>query len=171
MIYFPYKHTRISGAMLKRIAILLILIIFLNCLFTFPVFAQPTLEQNQSPVSYVPKQPNPKDEQNIDFLYEISKATLHSSNVPPEGIPAEVLTSRKNFSEYYYSSEKDSFALREFMKLIRAATCKVSRISGVRGIDLVSKFVEFDKQKSLADYDLGLNFWKSAYEHFCPNLW
>jgi hypothetical protein len=155
--------------MLRKITILLTLVILLNSVFVLPSFAQPELEKEPSSISYIPKQPNIKDEQNIDFLYELAKENTSFSDMSPLDKTAIMLVGRKAFAQYYYSPE--SFSLRESMKLYRAMTCKASRISGVRGIDLVDKLLKSDKQNNLSNYDSGFKLWKSAYEHFCPNLW
>lgn len=139
----------------------------------FPASAQSAVKQDQSLISYIPKKPNLKDEQNIDFLYnlyEVAKEQPSLSEALSQDVPEEALESRNTFSEYYYSPDKNAFKLREFMKLLRASSCKVSKLSGVRGIDLASKFLKADSQIDSPGLE-SLSLWKSTYEYFCPDLW
>lgn len=154
------------------------MILLLTCIGASPAIAQTTSTQAQSPVSFVPQKLNLKDEQNIDFLYglyEVNKDKIDFSTLSFEGNVEDVLDSRKSLAEFYYSPAREAFNLRESMKLIRAMSCKTSRVTGVRGIDLLSKLKDFASQKVSPEQELPeeflVIFWKGAYEHFCPNLW
>lgn len=92
-----------------------------------------------------------------------------------------MLSDRDSFANYYYSQEEDAFKFREFSKLVRTMSCKTSKVSGVRGLDLSGKIVtlftastqdiESLQGESPIDTDTGLILIKNAYEKFCPDLW
>lgn len=159
------------------IVLTITLVLSLTCIGASPSLAQPTAQRAESSASYVPKQADLKDQQNIDFLYslyETYKSDALLSKLQTEDIPDEALASRSAFSEFYYSPAKGAFNLRESMKLIRLMSCKASRISGVRGLDLVGIFTANDQQGGFTqelDRETQTILWKTAYEKFCPQLW
>lgn len=182
---FPILSTMrlLNRTVLTALGVVLtfILVLSLTCIGASPALAQTVSQQSQNSASYIPKYPNVKDEQNINFLYDLYEANKGQPDfldALPDDVVTRILSSREAFANFYYSPDQDAFTLRESMKLLRAMSCKVSRLTGVRGIDLVSKGVniidgllEPSESGVIRDYGMAVDIWKSAYEHFCPNLW
>ncbi len=183
------KNIRGITVALKIVALLIIVILLFGFTGSNPTLAQTLAVLNKETFSYTLNQSSLKDEQNIDFLYKVLKdASLFPDDSPTNSedeVLKKSLKSRKDFSQYYYSSEDPAFALRELVKLTRVLSCKASRLTGIRGLKLANTLPNLiDKIKSLEDdpkdkqISFGSNdanswmqFWQAAYEHFCPDLW
>lgn len=154
---------------MKRIFLLIVLLVLL-------VFAQIQPSLAASSTFYAPSTPNQKDAQNIDFLYRNLKRDLAYIKALPKNEQfseklLNSLASRKQFSDYYYSTDTESMTIRESMKLVRAFTCKASRLTTIRGLDIVSGLVNLAEESDPEEMKKLTELWKNAYESFCPDLW
>lgn len=136
-------------------------------IFTAPCFAASNSQSIKEDYSYVPSLPSLRDEQNIDFLKEMINEGEAFSKNPIVDKAEKALYNKTMLEEQYYSPDS---TLRKSIFWFRLP-CKVSWISRMHGVKLVSSILSSEEAETSASKESQFKLYKNAYSHFCPALW